>query len=480
FNTVIQATISTSIVGIIIFILKSTILRKLSAKWQYVLWSVMMIKVIFPKGPESKISIFNKVNIVNALNKAEYLPLSQNQSMLTLSENTTTIYNISEMIPYIWVTGVIVAIIWSVFSFIILKYKIYISSTIASNSTFEALDRCRNITQTKKHIGVVVQKHILITSLSGIIHPKILITEEFENRDINQMEYTFIHELSHYKRGDLFVNQILLFIQCIHWFNPIIWFLLKKIRQDMELATDEQTMLYIHPNEHKSYGMALINTLSLCTAKSPKLLGMANNKSDIKKRIKAISKFKKPNIIHNISGIITLVFTATICLTSAVVAKPISDTIYSNLPKIGITEIDDSTVKFGQQKNDHATEQQPVIEENKANELKKAEDILIIEDTNITTINYNTDYNGTYKVKVKPDSSGQIKLIIENKGSYNHTVKIGISNIKTIGYGWDYQFTTEGKTPIYLDGYDPDEEYFITIDCYCPGHYNINGTILIY
>ena len=81
---------------------------------------------------------------------------------------------------------------------------------------------------------------------------------------------------------------------------------------------------------------------------------------------------------------------------------------------------------------------------------------------------------------MKPDSSGNIQFLIENKGNYNHLVKICISNIETMGCGWDYQFTTEGKTPIYLDGYDPNEEYFITIDCYCPGHYNINGTILIY
>ena len=63
YNTIIQATIFGSVVGIIIFALKSTVLKKLPAKWQYLLWSVMIIKLIFPNGPESKISMFNQIKI---------------------------------------------------------------------------------------------------------------------------------------------------------------------------------------------------------------------------------------------------------------------------------------------------------------------------------------------------------------------------------------------------------------------------------
>lgn len=513
FNYVIEATIFGSVVGIIIFILKSTILRKLAAKWQYLLWSVMIVKLIFPKGPESKISVFNKINVAEKISETDLISVAYRPQTITEPVQIQNTFEIGDIVPYIWLAGFIVAILWTVLSFAVLKYKIRTSSSAASENTLKIFEHCKKTTRIHKNIKVVVQNHVPSTALCGIIRPKILITKDFENSDISHIEYTFIHELSHYKRGDIVVNYLLLILRCIHWFNSVIWFLFGKIRRDTELATDEHTMLYLNPSEHKSYGMALINTLSLQPVKSPKLLGMANNKHDITKRIKAIAKFKKPGFIQHISGILTVVLIASICLTSAAVAKPITDIIYTGIPIVKIDGIEtDSKYEFGkgttnkpkpvETQPENITEQkpEPIIEETKNHNLSELEnfenrsiDTLIsrtgqvIDNGNGTTdlnqygkiVYYNTDYEGTYTFTVKPNSLGYIQFFVENEG-YDHSVYIGISNVETKGRGWDYCFSTEGKVPIYLDGYNPDEEYFVTVNCYCPGHYNINGRILIY
>ncbi len=112
----------------------------------------------------------------------------------------------------------------------------------------------------------------------------------------------------------------------------------RKIRRDAELATDEKTMLYINPTERKNYGLTLIDTLSMHSGKSITLLGMANNKQDIRKRITAIAKFKKPNMLQHISGVSTVLLIASVCLTSTVIARPISDIIYEKVPEIIVGE----------------------------------------------------------------------------------------------------------------------------------------------
>lgn len=501
FSSVLEASIFGSTVGIILFIFKSTILCKISAKWQHMIWFVMILKLIFPNGPESKISIFNKLNMI--ISEKDLLSIAQKPEIA--AKTHLYVQDTFSIIPYLWLIGFTVTALWAIFSFVSLKLKLH-SSSAASAQTVEILNKCKEITGIKKDIKVVVQNHIFSASLCGIVHPKILITEEFEKSDINHIEYTFIHELSHYKRCDISVNYILLILQCIHWFNPVIWYLFGKIRRDTELATDEQTMLYIQPEKRKNYGTALINAISTGYPKVPKLLGMANNKKDITKRIKAIAKFKKPGFFSHLSGIITMVAISIVCLTSAVVAKPISDAIYRGIPKIGVTSINNDTVVFGQQTD---TETENVIE--KPDESEKSEEFendtstdsnfieeltvdRIISTTGQTIDNgsgttdlnnyakivqYNSDNPEIHTITVKPNSSGVIQFFIENEG-YDHSVKIGISNIENNGLGWDYQFSTEGKTPIYLDGYYPDEEYVITIDSYCPGYYNINGKILIY
>lgn len=512
FDYVIQATTFATVVGTIIFTLKSTVLRKLSAKWQYLLWSVMIVKLIFPKGPESRISVFNKFNIVQKVSEADLISVAQKPEPTTkLMVYTPKIF---EFTHYIWFTVFMIFMLCTIISYAVLKHKIHISSSAPSESTQEILKRCKEITGVQKNIKIVVQNHVPTTSLYGIVQPRILITKDFEKSDISHIEYTFMHELSHYKRGDIAVGYMLLFLRCVHWFNPAIWFLIGKIRRDAELATDERTMLYLNPNEHKSYGMALINTLSVQPAKAPKLLGMANNKHDITKRIKAIAKFKKPGFIHNISGIMTMLLIASICLTSAAVAKPVAEKIIETVPKVSTAlktgkPVTETVVPIKEHKTDDTINDQKTTESQQATEVQQRSnndtyaeyenfenrniDTLIcrtgqvIDNGNGTTdlnknaklLHYNTDYDGTYSFTVKPNSLGYIQFFVENEG-YDHSVYIGISNVETKGFGWDYCFSTEGNAPIYLDGYEPEEEYFVTVYCYCPGHYDINGRILIY
>ena len=523
FYYIVLASILGSVVGIIIYILKSTLLRKLPAKWQYILWFVMIFKLIFPKGPESKISIFNQMNTAGKISEAELLKIAQKPIHIGESIQHTKVYGFTEILPYIWIAGFIITLLWIITSFIILKIKIKSSSSSPSDITEEILNRCSEIAGVRKKIKIVVQNHIHSTALYGFFKPKILITKDFENMDMSHIEYTFLHELSHYKRGDVGVNYLLLFLRCVHWFNPIVWFLFKKIRRDTELATDERTMNYISPEEHKIYGMAIINTLSLKSQKLPNMLGMANNKNDITKRVKAIAKFKKLSILQHIYSFLTILLVATVSLTSAVVAKPISNKIYYSIPMLktkdfriyekyefgtgnlnkpkeiqpGEKPSEEESITAKTQETDekvnNPTDKNIYIEneyiyiENLSIESVIASTGQVIDYTGGTTdlnknakvITYNTDYDGAYTFKVKPNDGGYIQFFIENEG-FNHDVYIGIYHVDSKGRGWDYCFNTKTKVPKFLDGYEPGEEYVITISCYCPGHYDINGRILIY
>ena len=93
------------------------------------------------------------------------------------------------------------------------------------------------------------------------MHPKILVPEGFTEKEDEIIENVFMHELSHYKRKDMITNFILIIITSLHWFNPFVYALFKKIRQEMELATDEIALSKMNQDEKKRYGLTLINLL---------------------------------------------------------------------------------------------------------------------------------------------------------------------------------------------------------------------------
>ena len=99
-----------------------------------------------------------------------------------------------------------------------------------------------------------------------------------------------MHELSHYKRKDSLFNYVLLIITVIHWFNPFVWIFFKKIRQDIELATDEMVLEKLQKNEKKEYGMTLINSLQIFQEElyTAKLLCVTDDNKNMERRIKMV------------------------------------------------------------------------------------------------------------------------------------------------------------------------------------------------
>ncbi len=471
FNAIVYATIFGSVVGIIIYFLKLAVLKKLPAKWQCWLWVIMIIKLIFPKGPKSGISIFNKIKLTGNVSEYGLIQVVQKPVL-----STNTLPDSFDVIPYIWFVGFVIAMLWITVSFLVLQYRIRPTSSV-TEGTAEILERCKSMMSIGKKIEIVVQSHISTTALCGVICPKILITEDFQKEDAQHIEYTFVHELSHYKRGDIAINYLLLFLRCVHWFNPIVWFLFKEIKRDTELAADEMTMLCINLREAKNYGMVIINTLSTASGKSPVLLGMANNKYDIKKRIKAIAKFKKPNFLQQLSGVFAVILIGLVCLTSAVIANPMANIIYESIPNIGVANIGGSTLDFSKETVSKSPEPETEHIEEKADDTdvltnKPTDHVNSVTDMEKYSriINYNTDSEEEYAFIIRPGQSGSIYAVAETESTYNHSIYVDISNIKTPNMGWSYIIYTESGTPLNMDGLDPDEEYLVKVRCYCPGH----------
>lgn len=537
FSYIITASIYGSTVGIIIYILKSTVLRKLSAKWQFLMWLVMILKLIVPKGPESRISVFNRLGSTIKFTEYELLKFAQKPVQVSSVINGANSVELADILFCIWLAGVIVAFLWLITSFIIFKIKIRASSSAPDNITREIFSQCREKARVRKSITVVVQEHINTTALYGFFKPRILITRDFEAMDKSNMQNTFMHELSHFKRGDIAVNYVLLTLGCIHWFNPVIWFLFKKVRCDAELATDELAMGFLKPDEHKGYGITLINILELKMKRCSGILGIANSKKDIKKRIKAISVYKRASFFQHFCSFLTTLLIACVSLTSSVVAKPLADKIIESIPiaeapqsykvqeKPKVADVPQADNEIIKNEEPQVVESEEISTNNDTTDLTaednsvqpekdtvpsetdKVQDEIceymhfdnmsidtIIKNTrqvidysgsttdlnaNAKIVTYNTNCKEPQMLTVKPNDGGYIQFYVENEG-FDHDVYIGVYHIDSAGLGWDYCFNTKTKAPIYLDGYEAGEEYVVTLSCYCPGNYDINGRILVY
>jgi bla regulator protein BlaR1 len=118
-----------------------------------------------------------------------------------------------------------------------------------------------------------------------------------------------MHELTHLKNKDIFINWVINLLSMVYWFNPILLYGFHKMKQDCEYLCDNQVISYLDVGGNQQYGNALIRVLEIVSS-SNRLIGttpMVMNSCEIKRRIIMISKYKKNNIKGILLGTVAFV-----------------------------------------------------------------------------------------------------------------------------------------------------------------------------
>lgn len=81
---------------------------------------------------------------------------------------------------------------------------------------------------------------------------------EYQERDL---QYIVRHELAHCAGRDTQIKLLLVFVNAIHWFNPLAWLMKALADQDMELACDEKVLGDASKEERSEYSEVLLSCI---------------------------------------------------------------------------------------------------------------------------------------------------------------------------------------------------------------------------
>jgi bla regulator protein blaR1 len=142
--------------------------------------------------------------------------------------------------------------------------------------------------------------------LVGVWRPRIVLPADFEFR-YEPQERTLVleHERTHLRRGDPLANAIASSWLCISWFNPFMYWGLRRFRLDQELACDA-AVLQRSGTGRRRYAEALLKT-QLTADPAWSMTGECRWESShpLKERI-AMIKRATPGIARQLSGILII------------------------------------------------------------------------------------------------------------------------------------------------------------------------------
>ncbi len=104
------------------------------------------------------------------------------------------------------------------------------------------------------------------------------------------------HELTHYGRRDIWYKWLVVLAAALHWFNPLVHWMGRRIALDCELACDEAVLAALPPEERVKYGELLL-ALAARHRLPPGVTAttLCEEKRQLKARLQGILGYRKPS-----------------------------------------------------------------------------------------------------------------------------------------------------------------------------------------
>ena len=335
-NAVLKIFLSMSFSGSLLILIlllgKQFLKNKISRQWQYYIWLVVVLRLLLPFGPE--VSLMGKTyrTVDQAISQAALLPPQQQPPLNVPGGNLVPAVGAEhrkEMLnspaddvttthPFQDIGVLLINHIWLVVALGLLIRKItiyqgfvrYIKARLTPVSDIEQLDELSIVAEQsgiKKPVELCVNPLVSSPLLIGLFHPYIVLPRV----DILEKDFRYIvlHELTHYKRCDMFYKWLVQVTVCLHWFNPLVHLMSREITKACEFSCDEAVLTKMGSGNAQDYGKTLLDAMAAVGRYKENFgaVTLSENKHLLKERINAIMNFKKKSTaIRFLTGALTL------------------------------------------------------------------------------------------------------------------------------------------------------------------------------
>lgn len=319
--------------GIIgIFLLMKRILKNsLSSRMQYNLWFLLLGLLAVPFLPFrffklselfawlKNLSLIPTAKTEDTVGQTLQTNIADTQNWMedfTLSVNRETPSIIGYLLLALWISGIIAMLILVIRSALRLRILKKSALPLQSQKVQRLYDRCLSDTDITKNIPIYSTAYLKSPVIVGFWKPCIylpihLISDDNET----DIRYMLLHELQHYKHKDGITNHLMNLAGIVYWFNPLVWYTLKEMRSDQEIACDTSVLKLLESEDYVAYGNTLINFAEkISLTPFPFASGISGNMKQMKRRILNIVSYERPNLPKNLKSITAFLLISVLLL----------------------------------------------------------------------------------------------------------------------------------------------------------------------
>ena len=338
-----RATWQAAALALVVVLLLWLLGERLSPRWRFLLWGVVLARLLFVATPVSPWSAFNLVR-----GNPEARPIAQrgadakfttdsrgsgsktgpnativelpripdsaaessvaqvtapaqtpSMSIETAQELTPSIRGrftadfITRILSTLWLAGGALLGLKLLATVIVLRRRLSACRPVTDGTILELLESSRHRIGLKRTPALLVTPESLSPCVVGIWNPRIVLPESIVTESSPaRLRHVLAHELAHLVRGDLWTNWLLLTARILHWFNPVAWWTVREMQAERESACDELAFAALGGGEADrcEYAATIVELAASLSpsAIAPGLVGLFSSTCRVKARIERL------------------------------------------------------------------------------------------------------------------------------------------------------------------------------------------------
>ncbi|MFQ7241145.1 M56 family metallopeptidase [Agathobaculum sp.] len=287
-NNLIQIGLTVSAAALVLFVLRRVLKKQYPARAICFVWALLAIRLLVPvqftlpdppvqiTPPERTLYVTYRWNadaadaVPSGTPQAEQVQAERPRGeWMTESEFENRAVNVNgpwmnaihvdNVLVMVWLIGILYNALrqWR-------DYRRYLRQLNRPSADAQRDTLRRVFAEQKQSLGIRRDIPLVVTPaadcpmLAGFLKPTLYLPDEA----LSEQEAMFIfrHELTHYKRGDLWLKLLLTAAKTVHWFNPLVYLMARFAQEDIELACDDAVVRGMDGAQRRAYGETILRS----------------------------------------------------------------------------------------------------------------------------------------------------------------------------------------------------------------------------
>ena len=224
------------------------------------------------------------------------------------AQKTTRYIPVTTILFYGYLAGAAAFLLYEGVSYARFRRTVRRWSGRATRGDYRAL-----LDETARSLNVAAPKMLICEAVTtpavtGLFRPTLLLPHE--RYELPELRYILRHELCHLKRRDMLLKLVLLAANAMHWFNPVVYLMLRQADEDIELACDSAATDDLDRAERAAYSRTLLAAVQSNVRALPATTCFGSTVERLKRRITNVLGAQKKRGLGVVALVLALTLTA--------------------------------------------------------------------------------------------------------------------------------------------------------------------------